>query len=184
MPSIELEGGAYLIICASGLDKYEANYYHSNFKLKSSGETVYLSQLYGIDTIIIDSLTYPLLADDLSYGRYSDGSDTLFVFNQPSPEFPNVMDFSSYSKPLIYINEYMAKGNTMFADEAGEYEDWLELYNPNDTAVDVAGYYISDDDEDRYKWMIPNVSPELTTIPVNGFLILFADKDKIILILN
>lgn len=48
---------------------------HTNFKLSSAGETVYLES----KTAVIDKVTYPLLDNGQSYGRYPDGSATFAV---------------------------------------------------------------------------------------------------------
>ncbi len=52
--------------------------------------------------------------------------------------------------------------------------DWIELYNPTDEAVDIAGYYISDELEEPYKYKIPLDSSK-TIIPPHGHLLLWAD---------
>jgi hypothetical protein len=48
---------------------------HTNFKLTSAGETVYLES----KTDVIDKVIYPLLDNGQSYGRYPDGSTTFAV---------------------------------------------------------------------------------------------------------
>ena len=53
----------------------------------------------------------------------------------------------------IFINELMAK-NSVVADEFGETDDWLELYNANDVGVLLEGLYLSDDPTDLMKWQI------------------------------
>ena len=76
--------------------------------------------------------------------------------------------------PPMAINEFMASNATAFADESGEYDDWIELANPNYEDVDISGWYISDDLEDATKFEIP----EGTVLPAEGFLILWADKEE------
>jgi len=70
----------------------------------------------------------------------------------------------------IYINELMAKNNVV-ADEYGEYDDWIELYNDNDTSVLLTGLYLSDDANDKTKWQIEGP----IIIPPHGFTILWLD---------
>ncbi len=77
----------------------------------------------------------------------------------------------------IYINEFLASNGTGITDEAGDFEDWIEIYNAGATDVDLAGYYISDDILEPLLWQIPTGSPALTTVPAGGYLILWADKD-------
>ena len=72
------------------------------------------------------------------------------------------------------INEVMSSNVAALADEDGEYPDWLELYNPADEAIDLDGYVLTDDPEDRIKWVFPS-----RTIAPGEFLVVFAsDKDR------
>ncbi len=77
----------------------------------------------------------------------------------------------------IFINEIMAKNDNVIADEAGEFDDWIELYNAGTSPVNLAGYYFSEEITDPTFWEIPDTDPALTTIPAGGYLIIWADKD-------
>ena len=82
----------------------------------------------------------------------------------------------TYSQNIL-INEFMASNATFSTDEFGENEDWVELYNPGNTAVDIGGMYITDNLADPTLWQIPNTDPQITTIPAGGYLLLWFDKD-------
>jgi hypothetical protein len=77
----------------------------------------------------------------------------------------------------IYINEFMADNDSIYADENGDYDDWIELYNANDFSVDIAGLYITDNLINPGKYMLPIINSHATTIPANGFLVLWADGE-------
>ncbi len=77
----------------------------------------------------------------------------------------------------IVINEFMASNGSTISDPSGEYEDWLELYNPSNSPVNIGGMYVTDDLGDLTMWQIPNNASQTTTIPANGYLILWLDKD-------
>ena len=77
----------------------------------------------------------------------------------------------------IYINEFIASNDTGLTDESGDFEDWVELYNAGSSAVDIGGYYVSDDLAELNLWQIPTTSPAQTTIAAGGYLILWLDKD-------
>ncbi len=77
----------------------------------------------------------------------------------------------------IVINEVMASNVTFFSDPQGEYDDWIELFNTTDAPVDVGGLYLTDDESEPRKWQIPTDNPALTTIPAQGFLLIWADGD-------
>jgi len=76
----------------------------------------------------------------------------------------------------VYINEFLASNSACFPDEYGEYDDWIEIYNPGPNTVDIGGYFITDDLTDPAKYQIPTGS-NLTQIQPGGFLILWADED-------
>ncbi|NLN85700.1 MAG: T9SS type A sorting domain-containing protein [Candidatus Cloacimonetes bacterium] len=82
-------------------------------------------------------------------------------------------------EPFIYINEIQAK-NTAYADPFGEFDDWVELYNPNDYPVDIAGMYMTDSHYSNGidAWtQIPAGFPDETTIPAHGYLLVWFDED-------
>ncbi|MFT5262631.1 MAG: hypothetical protein ACI8YQ_001368, partial [Polaribacter sp.] len=56
-------------------------------------------------------------------------------------------------------------------------DDWVELYNPGSTAIDIGGMYLSDDPIDPLVWQIPTTDPASTTFPAGGFLLLWLDKE-------
>lgn len=73
----------------------------------------------------------------------------------------------------IVVNELMSLNSTVVADQDGEYNDWIELYNLSSLTIDISGYYLSDNKNNISKWQIP----QGTSISGNGYLIIWADKD-------
>lgn len=59
---------------------------HTNFKLTSDGETVYLENASGT---LIDKMEFPSLNDGQSYGRYPDGSASLVISGNASQGVSN-----------------------------------------------------------------------------------------------
>jgi len=82
------------------------------------------------------------------------------------------------AQPAVVINEVMASNSASLADPQGEFDDWIELYNGADTAVDLAGLYLTDDPALPTKWPIPAGNPQATTIGPKGYLIVWADGDS------
>ena len=78
--------------------------------------------------------------------------------------------------PVLYINELMASNATTIQDAQGGYADWFEIYNPGNTAVDVAGFYVTDDLSNLTKFHI-HTGNAVTSIPAHGFRIFWADSD-------
>lgn len=79
-------------------------------------------------------------------------------------------------KPSLFINELVALDHQMVHDVRGEYDDWIELYNGEDTAICVAGYFLTDDFKKPKKAKINSSFKQFTTIPPKGHLILWLDK--------
>ena len=77
----------------------------------------------------------------------------------------------------LYINEFLASNFNTNQDESSEYDDWIELYNAGDEAIDIGGLYLSDDKDKPAIWKIPVISPYTTTIVPESFLLLWADGD-------
>ena len=77
----------------------------------------------------------------------------------------------------IIINEFMASNGISITDENGEYDDWVELYNAGNTPVNIGGMYLTDDLTEPTLWQIPNNAPQTTTIPANGYILLWFDKE-------
>ncbi|MBM3854276.1 MAG: hypothetical protein FJ399_14140, partial [Verrucomicrobia bacterium] len=72
------------------------------------------------------------------------------------------------------ISEFMALNSSTLADEDGAFSDWIELYNPDPTAVSLAGWYLTDNATNKTKWQFPAV-----TLSAGGYLVVFAsDKNR------
>ena len=77
------------------------------------------------------------------------------------------------SSPQIAINEIMSVNDAAVQDDLGEYDDWVELFNLTDEAVDLSGWHLSDNAWSLDKWEIPAG----TVIEAGGYLIVWADDD-------
>ena len=73
----------------------------------------------------------------------------------------------------IVINELLPVNTTIVADQDGEYDDWIELYNISSSSADISGYFLSDNEDNFSKW----VFPPGTYIPGNGFIVVWVDDD-------
>lgn len=136
--------------------------------------SVSLSRDVGGSPELIDYLNHGIVTLGWSYGDYPDGDPTSrLAMYLATPGAAN----SNQSAPLTAsINEWMADNSITLADaEDGDYEDWFEIYNPTGSTIDLGGYFLTDDLTDPYKFEIP--SSGQYTIPANGFLLVWADKE-------
>ena len=67
----------------------------------------------------------------------------------------------------VVVNEFSASNLENFLDNFGRSEDWIELYNDDDSAVDISGWHLSDKESKPGKWEIPAG----TIIPGKGHII-------------
>jgi spore coat protein CotH/roadblock/LC7 domain-containing protein len=74
----------------------------------------------------------------------------------------------------VVINEIMANNNSGEIDEAGENEDWIELYNKGTQSANLTDYFLTDNTTNLTKWQLP----DNTILAVNDYLIIWADEDS------
>ena len=75
----------------------------------------------------------------------------------------------------IVVNEFVASNDSTsnIVDQDGEADDWIELYNNTNQAVDLSDYFLSDNYDNPLKWDFPAG----TSIAANGYLIVWADEN-------
>ena len=84
-----------------------------------------------------------------------------------------VYTLASYGQ-YIRINELASSNLNINQDEDGDYKDWIELYNPGDSSVNLEGYSLSDDASDPARWKFPSVTLE----PGAHLLVWASGKDR------
>ena len=73
----------------------------------------------------------------------------------------------------LVINEIMSDNETVLRDYQEDYPDWIELYNAGASAVNLGGFYLSDNPNNIQKWQIPVG----TNIAAGAHLVFLADGD-------
>jgi len=105
-------------------------------------------------------------ARDVQYYFYAENTDAgIFSPERAEKEYHQLPVLGG-----LVINEIMAGNVTAVADQNGEYDDWVELYNGNSFSLNLSGYFLSDNENDLYKWSFPNV-----TVAANDYLIIWCD---------
>jgi len=74
-----------------------------------------------------------------------------------------------FAQPGLVINEIMLSNSSSVSAGGDDFPDWIEFYNGSDEDVNLAGYGISDDEDDPFKWVFPDIS-----ILQGSFLTIFA----------
>jgi hypothetical protein len=56
---------------------------------------------------------------------------------------------------MLVVNELMASNDSTVRDEAGDYDDWIEVLNAGARSVELDGLHLSDDAGDPRRWPLP-----------------------------
>lgn len=85
---------------------------------------------------------------------------------------PFLLILPGFGAPVI--SEFLASNQVGLLDEDGDTSDWIEIHNPDATALDLGGYHLTDSGN-LSKWTFP---PGVTIVP-GGYLRVFAsNKDR------
>ncbi|MBU0765550.1 MAG: CotH kinase family protein [Bacteroidetes bacterium] len=79
--------------------------------------------------------------------------------------------------PKLVINEVMTSNTVTVKDRNNNYSDWVEIYNCGNVAVNLAGMFFTDDENDPLKCRIRNDIPAKTTIPPGSARIFWFDRN-------
>jgi spore coat protein CotH len=83
------------------------------------------------------------------------------------------VNISSFVPSEVVVNEIMASNDQAVADQDGEFDDWIELFNNSQVAADISGWHLTDDINNLTKWTFPQGS----IIGGQGYLIVWADEN-------
>jgi len=124
--------------------------------------------IYGFDLAVQTYYTqYFIYAENDGIGKFSP--------QRAEHDFHTIIATSDViaSEDLV-INEFMASNDFFMADQDGEFDDWIELYNNGSEPINLEGYSLSDDPVSSTKWTFPAG----WTIEPNGYIIVWADNDE------
>ncbi len=83
------------------------------------------------------------------------------------------VELSNSINKNIVINELMATNQSSVADQDGEFDDWIELYNKSNQAIDISNWILTDNPTNLDKYRIPAG----TIMAPDSYLIVWADED-------
>ncbi|MDP3069612.1 MAG: CotH kinase family protein [Opitutaceae bacterium] len=69
------------------------------------------------------------------------------------------------------ISEFMASNTATLADQDQAFSDWIEVHNPDPTAISLGGWYLTDTATNKTRWQFPAV-----VLPAGGYLVVFASN--------
>ncbi len=168
-PGGTLQPGQFVLVFADGSGKaQQADGYHAPFCLPASGEDIALIDKAGRG---VDLAQVPALARDQVYCRDAAGEWTVSDFPTPgaanrAERLDSAQDREiEVQEGALEITEVMADNATFFADENGQYPDYVEIHNKSNSPVSLEGWSLSDKPEKLMRWQFPAV-----TLPADGYL--------------
>lgn len=171
-PDTTLSPGEYLLIYCDGLDRRTQGYaLHATFRLDADGAGL---SLFDASSALVDSVEIPALEQNHVYRRNQQTGDWE-LSGDYTPGLSNTLenhlgfDVETVESPLV-ISEISAANRTYAPAASGECYDYIEIYNASAEAVDLSGYFLTDDEDDLYKWSVP----EGTVISGGGYLLVYA----------
>ena len=112
-------------------------------------------------------------ATGVQYYIYAENNDAAMLSPERAEyEFYSVSTTTGLVPVSLVINEFLASNTTVVADQNGEFDDWVELYNNTASDINLSGLYLSDDFLNPTKWAFPD-----TSIAANDYLIVWVDDD-------
>ena len=113
-------------------------------------------------------------------GEGKSGTFRIFVkgANQDSVLYPRYKSIFVGSPVIttsdLLINEFCADNDSVIQDNAGEYNDWIEIYNPSENSINLSGVYLTDKPDNLTKWKFP----EGVSIGTGEYLLIWCDEDQ------
>lgn len=94
----------------------------------------------------------------------------VMVASNPAGLFARAAAVTVGGAPLpLRISEFVADNRFSLEDGYGEAPDWIEIRNPGNAAVDLAGWGLSDDPAWPFRWVFP-----ATNLPPHETIVVFA----------
>lgn len=183
----QIPPNGYLLVTHAGTET-EMNLFRNVYKLDSSvlltgpytgnlsngGEEVRLSMIDGAPVIEFeygDGSGWPVAADGAGHsliptalGLINQHHGSLYYGKNWRPSYsiggsPGRSDREPHAS--LVINEFKANTTYRQADDPlRESNDWIELFNPTVFPVNLANYFLSDDQDNLRKWQLPNMQFE------------------------
>lgn len=144
---------------------------NAGFLMSAQGNNIYSLTVNNVSPGIY-AYKYFLVANNQNswnLGEWSGDPNRLVAINDTNFETNDTWGSINNQSVQLVINEVMASNGTTLADEDGDFEDWIELYNSGNQPVNLNNFGLSDQVSNPMRWLFPN-----TYILPNQYLIVWA----------
>lgn len=155
-PEVTISANSYLLIFASGKNILDTTELHSNFKISSAGENLFLSNS---DCNIIYQIDPVTLMEDETFGSIPDGSDFKMKLSNPSPGSSNLLNNQ------LAISHTGGFYKSPFCITIKSFSDDTIYYTLDGTIPTTNSNIIEDSLFLDYKYLLPNIISEIPTTP-------------------
>jgi len=157
--------------------------------LDNGGETLSLvtTDQTGTNEVVISSVRYD---NDPPWPSAADGTGGSLQLIDPTQDITRVANWAAQAGvatpgatnsfrvtiaayPSVWLNEVQPTNLNGPADNAGDKDPWVELFNPTTAAISLAGFYLTDDYTNLTKWAFPSTA----SIGAGEHLLIWADGE-------
>jgi hypothetical protein len=92
----------------------------------------------------------------------------------PAIDLKLITEAPKVGQARVIINELLAGNTKSSQDPQGEFEDFVELYNPTGDSINLSGMYLTDSERSPRKWRFPDG----ITLAAKSYLVVWADEDS------
>lgn len=190
----KIEGNAYFVVC-DDKGRFGLNYPKVNTRLVADGFNVDL--LNNEMKIAVQNATGKVLNEinpSLSKGwpamsqsgNYSIGV-TPYLSNNTEGHNWNWSKYAGgtpgavnelFDYEGLVISEVMTSNQTIVADDFAEYEDWIEIYNSSNHAINLAGLCVSNNTSKPWKYTFQTSDSTSTILYPNECVLVWADEQE------
>jgi hypothetical protein len=109
-------------------------------------------------------------------GDVKSDSDSILIFLDYNTSVTAVFKPDVLNQSLR-INEVLADNKNHNIDEAGDYNDWIELYNSSNDTVLLSVFYLTDDFSNLIKWKFPKSNSRADSIYPQELKLIWCDSE-------
>ena len=157
LPDVTLEAGGYIVVFLSGKNRTEGEL-HASFGLSEDETELYLTTKAGMRTERF-SIADVMTRDDISIGL--DNGRNLRFYATPTPGYENAHGFETADSIGFFNNKGVFISEVSAVPEPKQTQnDWIELCNGSDAAVDLTGWFLSDSMDEPQKVRLDGIMIE------------------------